>query len=231
MNKYKIRFTNKEDRFIKNNYLELNDRQLAEALSKNKGSIRGRRIRIGCNLPREIHDQRRKDSLYYKGQVSWNKGLKGLCIGGKETQFKKGHLPKNTLYDGAIRIRVDHKRRGGKQYKWIRISRNKWEMLHVHIWKKAGREIPNGMILSFKDGNPLNTVLSNLKLMTRKQNLERNSPPGSRKAPASYPRYWAAMIVGKKNKADQDELIKNNPEIIELLKTKAKLGRVIKHAS
>jgi hypothetical protein len=34
---------------------------------------------------------------FQKGHQTWNKGLKGLEIGGKETQFKKGAVPHNKL--------------------------------------------------------------------------------------------------------------------------------------
>jgi hypothetical protein len=44
-----------------------------------------------CPLPVSTSGQ------FKKGHQTWNKGLKGLEIGGKETQFKKGAVPHNKL--------------------------------------------------------------------------------------------------------------------------------------
>lgn len=87
--------------------------------------------------------------------------------------FKKGGLPHNTKHNGAIVIRTDTKTR--RKYKWIRISKGKWEMLHVRIWKKAGRKIPEGTIIVFKDKDPMNCVLKNLERITLAENMQRNT--------------------------------------------------------
>jgi hypothetical protein len=44
-----------------------------------------------CPLPINTSGQ------FKKGMTAWNKGLKGIDIGGKETQFKKGQVPHNKL--------------------------------------------------------------------------------------------------------------------------------------
>jgi hypothetical protein len=41
--------------------------------------------------------------------------------------------------------------------------------LHIYTWKQAGREIPEGYVLGFKDLNPENNELENLILKTREE--------------------------------------------------------------
>ncbi|TEB41479.1 HNH endonuclease [Flavobacterium circumlabens] len=94
----------------------------------------------------------------------------------KATRFKKGSSPHNTCEkDGVIRIRTDHKDRNGRQYKWIRISLGKWKQLHVYNWELKNGNVPEGSLVTFKDGDSLNTEIENLELITMEQNMLRNS--------------------------------------------------------
>ncbi len=94
--------------------------------------------------------------------------MKGLSIGGKKTQFKKGSSPHNTKPDGYIREQKDG-------YFYIRVGLKKWTSLHRHIWEQANGEIPKGMIPVFKDKNPKNYTLDNLEVISRAENMKRNS--------------------------------------------------------
>jgi hypothetical protein len=112
-----------------------------------------------------------KKARFKKGNTPWNKGRKGLQIGGIETRFKKGNLPHNTKGDGIISIREDE----GRPYQYIRISKGKWKLLHNVIWEEKNGSIPPGYIVVFKDKNPLNCSIDNLELITRSENMERNT--------------------------------------------------------
>jgi hypothetical protein len=46
-----------------------------------------------CPFPRDTSHQ------FQKGHTTWNKGKKGISIGGVATQFKKGDVPHNKLPD------------------------------------------------------------------------------------------------------------------------------------
>ena len=90
----------------------------------------------------------------------------------QKTTFKKGNLPHNTLSDGAVTLRRD---KTGISYYYYRISKAKWMPYHHKLWIDVHGEIPKGYIVVFKDRNTLNCKLENLELITRRENMQRNS--------------------------------------------------------
>jgi len=100
---------------------------------------------------------------FQKGQRSWNKGKKGITLGGEQTQFKKGNLPHNHRPVGTERINTDG-------YVDVKIADpGKWRQKHLLIWEAANGPVPAGHVLIFADGDPLNVTLDNLLLITRAQ--------------------------------------------------------------
>ena len=103
------------------------------------------------------------DGRFKKGQKVWNKGMKGLNIGGKETQFKKGQTPINYRPVGSERVNVDG-------YVEIKIKDpSTWEPKHRVVWEEANGKVPKGHVVIFGDSNRLNVDLDNLILITRRQ--------------------------------------------------------------
>lgn len=85
----------------------------------------------------------------------------------KRTMFRKGNLPHNTKYDGALSIRDG--------YYYIRLAKAEWKELHRHLWEKENGEIPEGFNVVFKDGNRKNCVLDNLELISNEELMRRNT--------------------------------------------------------
>lgn len=119
------------------------------------------------------------DYRFEKGQIPFNKGLSWNEFMPPEKQqeslkttFKKGHLPHNTKKDGEISIRRDM---SGRYYKYIRISTAIWVALHVYNWEKMYGDVPDGFIVVFKTSDRMNCDVSNLELITREENMLRNS--------------------------------------------------------
>ncbi|MFD2116366.1 HNH endonuclease signature motif containing protein [Paenibacillus yanchengensis] len=98
------------------------------------------------------------------GRVPFNKGIKKYWIGGEDTQFKKGHIPKNYMPVGTERVNTD-------DYVDIKIADpNKWRGKHLVIWEKHNeRAVPTGYVVIFGDGNRRNFNPDNLILVTRGQ--------------------------------------------------------------
>lgn len=110
-------------------------------------------------------------SRYHKGREPENKGKpmpKEVYEKVKRTMFKKGNKPHNTNYDGHERISKDG-------YVEVRIRLGKYVLKHRHIWEQANGKVPKGHIVVFKDRNPNNIVLENLELISREENMQRNT--------------------------------------------------------
>ena len=123
--------------------------------------------------------QNAKESRIQKGSVPANKGKKMDAKTRekvKHTWYKKGNVPTNTLYDGAITIRNESQNKTNpKMYKYIRLSAGEWEPLHRHIWEKVHGPIPEGFNIVFKDGDSFNCDIDNLEIIDNAENMQRNS--------------------------------------------------------
>lgn len=134
------------------------------------------KIRLSFNQIKSFIGNRKlntgRTGCFEKGHVPFNKGLKGLQMGGVETQFKKGHLPHNHQPVGTERVRTPHPDRPTKDdYIDVKIAEpNKWRGKHLLIWEAHnGRPVPKGYAVIFGDGNNRNFEPNNLILVSRKQ--------------------------------------------------------------
>ena len=88
------------------------------------------------------------------------------------TMFKRGNKPHNTKPNGTINIRAD---KSGRLYQYIKIKDCQWELLQRYVWTQANGEIPQGSVVIFLDGNYLNCELNNLQVISRRENMARNT--------------------------------------------------------
>jgi hypothetical protein len=88
------------------------------------------------------------------------------------TMFKKGSKPMNTQPIGTIHQRRDT---GGKMYQYIKLADCKWQLLNRYTWEQHNGPIPKGMVVVYKDGNYLNNDINNLLMITKKENMARNT--------------------------------------------------------
>jgi hypothetical protein len=221
----------KTDCFLKKNYLKINVNQLSINLGRSETFVKTRLRQLGLVIPKEIIENRKKDSRIKPGNIPFNKGKKqseymtrSAIKRTAATRFKRGNLPHNSIgvKDGDISIRVDHKNRDGKAYKYIRVELGKWYPLHQHKWERKNGKLPRGKCLWFRDGNTMNCTLKNLELITRAENMRRNS--------ASYnltDGYVAQTIAGK-NGRHLFEDVKANKDLIEVKRLQILINRQIK---
>ena len=114
-----------------------------------------------------------KANHFRRGHIAWNKG-KHYSPGGcsVETRFKKGNTPHTHLPIGSERDKE------GVLWRKVADTRNKhqdWFPVHHIVWFEAGRKIPPGHVLCFKDGNKRNFSLDNLELATKAEIMRRNT--------------------------------------------------------
>ena len=111
----------------------------------------------------------RVESQFSQGHTPWNKGMKGLDIGGKETQFKKGHVPHNHKSVASERIDEDG-------YTYIKIDEpRKWVLKHRHIYEQHHGNLEPHMVVTFIDKNISNFSIENLEAITKVENMQRNT--------------------------------------------------------
>jgi hypothetical protein len=116
-----------------------------------------------------------KATQFQKGQVPPNKGekmSKDLYEKVAKTMFKKGNKPMNTQPIGTIHQRKDT---GGKMYQYIKLADSKWQLLNRYTWEQHNGPIPKGMVVVYKDGNYMNNDITNLLMITLKENMARNT--------------------------------------------------------
>lgn len=162
-------------------YPTTDTQQLADMLNRTVDSITSQANIQGVHKTREyiaalgkkgtVHPKA-VASRFQRGMTTWNKGKKGY-MGANATSFRKGNLPHNTRQDGDLGVRTDSKT--GKAYIYQRVSLAHWEPLHRLIWEQAHGPIPAGMIVVFRDGDASNVTLDNLEIISRVENMNRNT--------------------------------------------------------
>lgn len=109
---------------------------------------------------------------FQPGIVPWNTGRIGWSAPNSEaTRFKPGSAPPNRQDVGALRInsdgQLDIKLFDGLRG-WVQLSHYNWFLAH-------GEWPARGMCLRFRDGDVHNPAIGNLELLTRRENMRRNS--------------------------------------------------------
>lgn len=175
-------WTAEEDAIFREHYPNSTMRQMMDLLGRSECSIYNRSEILNVRKSQEYLDSpmacrlRRGDNIgkeyrFNKGQVPFNKGMKGISYeGSKATQFGKGHKPANYKPVGTIRDSRD----GYLEMK-LADGMGQWKLLHRVVWERCNGKIPKGHIVSFIDGNPKNINIKNLGLFTKAQNMKRNT--------------------------------------------------------
>ena len=102
---------------------------------------------------------------FEKGHIPANKGKKGYCAPGSEKGwFKKGQIPHNHVPVGTEVMTTDG-------YLKIKIAEPKqWRFKHIMEWEKYNGKVPEGCMISFKDGDHYNCNIENLMCITKAEN-------------------------------------------------------------
>ncbi len=168
------KFTDEHIAFIKRNYLGVSSIKLTRLINKQFDtdfkvtqieSLRYRlNLKSGLDFGFKKGQHPSPATEFKKGNVSWNKGRKGVCYS-PETMFKLGNKPHNTAPIGTVLMRSD-----GYIYKKIadvKPSRKGWKQLHRIIWEEKHGKVPEGMRIVFIDQDKTNTTIENLALASK----------------------------------------------------------------
>lgn len=158
-----LSFTLEQKGWIEQKYKELQLPELVDQFNQHFGATKTvSQVRAFIKNNKMVSG---RTGRFDKGSVSWNAGMKGLCMGGNSvlTRFKPGATPPNHRPVGSERVNVDG-------YIEIKTAEpNVWRQKHRVEWEKVHGPIPAGHLLWFRDNNRLNCDPSNLMLVTRAQ--------------------------------------------------------------
>ena len=147
---------------IVNLYADKFNYELAKKFDVSESAIYDVKRKYNLRKSEKIMDAKR----FQKDHIPFNKNKPHPIK--NSGQFSKGHIPQNHKPVGSKRIEKDG-------YCMIKISEPaKWDLVHRIVWRKHYGEIPAGKIVAFRDGNKSNINISNLELISRKENLRRN---------------------------------------------------------
>jgi hypothetical protein len=149
--------------FVKQNNQGRTAKELAELINQTfnmnlKGdqikAVRGR-LKIDSGLT----------GYFPKGHEPKNKGRKGYCAPGSEKGwFKKGHKPWNHAEVGDEAWTTDG-------YLKVKIAEpNKWRHKHVLVWEAQNGKVPEGFMVTFRNGNHADCTIENLALISKAEN-------------------------------------------------------------
>lgn len=117
------------------------------------------------------------ETRFLKGRIPWNKGLRGLYLGGVEHRFKKGQRAGRAKHSyraiGSERINKD-----GYLERKINDDlpmQKRWKAVHLLLWESEHGPLPDGHAVIFRDGNKQNLCLENLQLISRADLMRKNS--------------------------------------------------------
>ena len=149
--------------FIEDGYKDLNIRRLTAAFNQQfamkvaESSIRACTRNHGFKSGRNGH--------FEQGQVSWNKGMKGLNLGGEAGWFKPGFMPINHRELGSERVNVDG-------YIEIKVAEPRtWDLKHRVVWREQNGDIDSRDCIVFVNNNPLDCSIENLRLISRREHV------------------------------------------------------------
>lgn len=178
-------WTEKELKLLVRLYPDLPTHQVAKRLKRTEGQVYGKansmelhksdafkasplsgRLRSGHNFGGATR--------FKKGETPWNKGVTFRAGGrSEETRFKPGYHSHNKAQLGAERIRSDGYRE--RKVQDIGYPPKDWKCLHIILWEEHYGHVPKGHIVVFKNGNKEDIRIENMELLTRAENMRRNT--------------------------------------------------------
>ncbi len=237
----KFRFTEEQLTYLRKHYARTQNKIIADKFGCSIHTIEYKSFELGLKKDKDFVLGMYRDNMkkitdlgkshrYQKGQTPVNKGKKQTEYMSQEaiertkaTRFRKGQLPKNTLHDHAVTIRVDSK---GNSYKWIRLELAKWVPYHRYLWEQHNGPIPKGYNIQFRDGNTLNCEdINNLYMISRGEQMKMENS-----ASLNLPDNAVAVYLAGKRGTNKEliEQLKQHPELLELKRTQILLNRKIK---
>lgn len=165
-------YTIKEERFIVENYETMTQPELCQKLNRTAASI-------ACKVRMLGLSKTTNKGQFHERQTPWNRGKRHQVK--TKTQFRKGDLPATAKPENEMYLRKDHE---AKNMLWYLRPAGQRRVVAYHRfrWEQLNGEIPQGHVVSFRDGNTMNIADENLVLKSRAQLARENHAKCDRKA-------------------------------------------------
>jgi len=164
------RWSDAEERALRRLYATHTAREIGERLGRSRIAIKNKALKLGLGNCVKSHNA----GCFKPGLVPWNKGTRYIAGGrSAETRFQPGDKPHTWNPVGHERVSKE-----GYLLRKVTdtgVTRRDYRPVHHLVWQEAGREIPPGHALVFRDGDKRNFALGNLELVTRADLMRRNS--------------------------------------------------------
>lgn len=198
--------------YLLRNYTRYGDKELAEIFNKKWKKEKGWTLKHIEKKRKYLKLKRTAEQLHQIKERAKKKGVyrEGL----KKTWDKRGISP-----DGTIRYWKTSNT--GRTFPAIKVNGRYQNWTH-YTWELHYGKMPAGMNAVFKDGNQYNLSLDNLELISDAELSKRNSHISSKDLSDNY----VAGILSHRDPVMR-ELIKNNPQIIDLKRKSLILNRTI----
>jgi len=177
-----------DDRELRRTFPHTDTATLAQQLRRTYTSTCGRAAKLGLHKSAAYLARHRRTGAnrlrtcgapfrFQPGHVSANKGLRrpGYAPGHmKETQFKKGGLPRNYMPVGSTRTCDGYVYVKVADVRYVPYTVN-WLPLHIIEWERVNGPLPAGHALAFRNHDRTDLRLENLECITRRELMARNS--------------------------------------------------------
>ena len=164
------RWSDAEERALRRLYATHTAREIGERLGRSRIAIKNKALKLGLGNCVKSHNA----GCFKPGLVPWNKGTRYIAGGrSAETRFQPGDKPHTWNPVGHERVSKE-----GYLLRKVTdtgVTRRDYRPVHHLVWQEAGREIPPGHALVFRDGDKRNFDINNLELVTRAELMRRNS--------------------------------------------------------
>lgn len=177
-------WTNEEDRIIAEHYPYTSSTELCDLLGCNVHILYKRVERLGVKKAPgfmssfvsgrfQRGEQRAPENRFKPGQKPWSAGKKiGTRGRTKETQFKPGNRPHNYKPVGTEVFNTE-----GYLIRKVSdegLQRDKWKFVHLLLWVEHHGPVPDGHLITFKDGQRKNCAIENLECISIKEHACRH---------------------------------------------------------
>ena len=163
------RWTAWEDDYLRKEYPERSNADLAQWLHRSPRAVQLRALKLGVTKTPEFAAQQFRKGWFRKGQAPFNKGRERRFWASDEAQQRmaKGQFKPGEKRTTSPTYRpIGHEKVYADGYVWI-ITEHGRRQKHRWVWEQAHGPIPPDHCVKFRDGNRQNCALDNLYLVSR----------------------------------------------------------------